>query len=347
MSAEIDNKNHKITVLGGGSFGTAIANMVASNNYPVTLWMRDANNARNCREARENTPYLPGYKLSEQLSITADLNEALADSDIVFFSVPSKAFRQVAADAARLMGPDTMAVSTTKGIEPNSFELMSKILEEELPTKRIGVISGPNLAKEIAAHQITATVIASDDTELCGLVQQLLGSRYFRVYANSDRFGVELAGALKNIYALAAGLAAALEVGQNTTSVLITRSLAEMSRFAVQLGANPMTFLGLSGVGDLFVTCTSPLSRNYQVGFSLGKGKTLEQAIEDVGQVAEGVNTTRLVKEKSDEIGVYMPLANALYESMFNNQPIQQLMHSMMLAEQAHDVEFSALKEPH
>ncbi|MGS2724481.1 NAD(P)H-dependent glycerol-3-phosphate dehydrogenase [Porticoccus sp. GXU_MW_L64] len=338
-----DNNNHKVTVLGGGSFGTAVANMIACNNINVTQWMRDADNAKACQERRENSRYLPGYKLHDGLQVTTDLAQALQDSDVVFFSIPSKAFREVAVMAAPYMNAQTMAVSTTKGIEANSFELMSQTLEEELPTERIGVISGPNLAKEIVAQEITATVIASDDSELCEVVQQLLGSRYFRVYANADRFGVELGGALKNIYALAAGLAAALEVGQNTTSVLITRSLAEMSRFAVQLGANPMTFLGLSGVGDLFVTCTSPLSRNYQVGYALGKGKSLQQAIEDIGQVAEGVNTTRLVKEKSDELGIYMPLANAMYECMFNGCDIRQLMGNMMLAEQANDVEFSAL----
>ncbi|UTW45747.1 NAD(P)H-dependent glycerol-3-phosphate dehydrogenase [bacterium SCSIO 12696] len=338
------DNNHKITVLGGGSFGTAIANMIACNGFPVTQWMRDEANAKNCMDSGENSRYLPGYKLDSRLEVTADLEQALSGSDVVFFSIPSKAFRSVAAVAAAYMDSRTMAVSTTKGIEPNSFELMSQILEEELPTQRIGVISGPNLAKEIVAKQITATVVASDDNELCETVQQLLGSRYFRVYANADRYGVELAGALKNIYALAAGLAAALEVGQNTTSVLITRSLAEMSRFAMQLGANPMTFLGLSGVGDLFVTCTSPLSRNYQVGYAIGKGKTLEQAIEQVGQVAEGVNTTRLVKEKSDELDIYMPLANAMYECMFNGSSIEQLMGNMMLAEQSNDVEFSALK---
>ena len=340
MSAD----NHKITVLGGGSFGTAIANMIASNNYAVTQWMRDADNAERCLKDGENSRYLPGYKLDKRLRITADLQQALEGSQMVFFSVPSKAFRSVAAMAAPYMDANTMAVSTTKGIEPSSFQLISQILEEELPSKRIGVISGPNLAKEIVAQEITATVIASDDGELCETAQQLLGSRHFRVYANNDRFGVELGGALKNVYALAAGLAAALQVGQNTNSVLITRSLAEMSRFAVQLGANPMTFLGLSGVGDLFVTCTSPLSRNYQVGYALGKGKSLEQAIDSVGQVAEGVNTTRLVKEKSDELGIYMPLVNAMYERMFNDCSIEQLMGNMMLAEQANDVEFSALK---
>lgn len=337
------SKTHQIAVLGGGSFGTAVANMIAGNGHPVRLWMRDQENARRCRETRENQPYLPGYQLDERLVITSDLAKALTDSDIVFFSVPSKGFRGVAQAAAVHIKPGAVVISTAKGIEPaNGFKLMSQILDEELHDVRIGVISGPNLAKEIANHEITATVIASRDSEVCKLVQGLLSSRYFRVYANTDPYGVELAGTLKNIYAIEAGIVAALGVGQNTMSVLITRSLAEMSRFAVKLGANPMTFLGLSGVGDLFVTCTSPLSRNYRIGYALGQGKDLEAAIAEVGQVAEGINTTRLVKEKADELGIYMPLATALYESMFNKKSIQELMRGMMLAEQANDVEFIA-----
>lgn len=332
----------KIAVLGGGSFGTAIANMIAANGHDVTLWMRDSTNVVQCRQQRENVNYLPGYRLEDNLKFTSDLQEALQGAQVVFFSVPSKAFRQLAQQACPLLPEGTIAISTAKGIEANTFKLMSEILEEELPQVRVGVISGPNLAKEIAKKAITATVIASSDVELCRSVQQLLGSRYFRVYANKDRFGVELAGALKNIYAIAAGMASAMHMGQNTISVLITRSLAEMSRFAAKLGANPMTFLGLSGVGDLFVTCTSPLSRNFQVGHALGEGATLEEAIEKVGQVAEGINTTRIIKEEAEQLGIYMPLVSALYETMFNRRPVSEVLTSLMLAEQSTDVEFIA-----
>ena len=218
--------------------------------------------------------------------------------------------------------------------------LPSEILEQEIPHCSVGVISGPNLAREIAQFEITATVIASENAELCERIQTLLGSQYFRVYANHDRYGVELAGALKNIYAIVAGIAEAMDVGQNTKAVVLTRSLAEMSRFAVHLGANPLTFLGLSGVGDLYVTCTSPLSRNFRVGLALGQGKTLDQAVSQVGQVAEGVNTTKLVKEKADDLGIYMPLASALYATLFEQRSILESLQSMMLAEQNTDVEF-------
>ena len=333
-------KNNKITVLGGGSFGTAIANMIASNGHPVTLWMRDAENARHCMEAGENTPYLPGYKLDPRLQVSADLESALAEASVVFFSIPSKSFRGVCQQVAALIPAQTIVVSTVKGIEGDSFKLMSDILAEELNQPRIGVISGPNLAREVAAREITATVIASIDQAVCETVQNVLQTAFFRVYANNDMYGVELAGALKNIYAIAAGMAASLKVGQNSVGVLITRSLAEMTRFAAHLGADPMTFLGLSGVGDLFVTCASDLSRNYRIGYALGEGKSLEQAIEDVGQVAEGVNTTRIVKEKAEELGINMPLASGLYDVMFKGGSLPRVLLRVMLSEQPDDVEF-------
>ncbi len=333
-------ENNKITVLGGGSFGTAIANMIASNGHPVTLWMRDAENARHCMDASENTPYLPGYKLDPRLQVSADLEAALDGASVVFFSIPSKAFRGVCQQVAGLIPAQTIVVSTVKGIEGDSFKLMSEVLAEELNQPRIGVISGPNLAQEVAAREITATVIASADQAVCQTVQEVLQTAFFRVYANNDMYGVELAGALKNIYAIAAGMAASLNVGQNTVGVLITRSLAEMTRFAAHLGADPMTFLGLSGVGDLFVTCASELSRNYRIGYALGEGKSLEQAIEDVGQVAEGVNTTRIVKEKAEQLGINMPLASGLYDVMFKGGSLPRVLLRVMLSEQPDDVEF-------
>jgi len=327
-------------VLGGGSFGTAIANMIASNGNPVTLWMRDADNARHCMEVGENTPYLPGYKLDPRLQVSADLEAALEGASVVFFSIPSKAFRGVCQQVAALIPAQTIVVSTVKGIEGDSFKLMSDILAEELNQPRIGVISGPNLAQEVAAREITATVIASADQSVCQTVQEVLQTAFFRVYANNDMYGVELAGALKNIYAIAAGMAASLKVGQNSVGVLITRSLAEMTRFAAHLGADPMTFLGLSGVGDLFVTCASELSRNYRIGYALGEGKSLEQAIEDVGQVAEGVNTTRIVKEKAEQLGINMPLVSGLYDVMFKGGSLPRVLLRVMLSEQPDDVEF-------
>ena len=331
----------KIAVLGGGSFGTAIANMVAENNYSVTLWMRSEDSLKQIESTGENSNYLPGYQLNKSLNLTTDLNYALQQVDVVFFAVPSSSFRKLARRAKDLLSSDTLLISTAKGIEADSFMLPSQILEEEIPQCEVGVISGPNLAAEIAQFQITATVIASESDALCARVQELLASNYFRVYANHDRYGVELAGALKNIYAIVAGIAESMNAGQNTKSVVLTRSLAEMSRFAAQLGANPLTFLGLSGVGDLYVTCTSPLSRNFRIGNALGRGESLEQAIASVGQIAEGINTTKLVKQKSEQLGIYMPLASGLYSTMFEGLSIVESLKAMMLAEQNTDVEFT------
>lgn len=333
---------HKIAVLGGGSFGTAIANMVANNGFPVTLWVRDPIQAKEMADSHENSRYLPGYQLSESLNISTSIETALTGADSVFFVVPSKAFRDVARQVKPYLAENSMVVSAAKGIEAETFKLMSQILVEELEHMRVGVLSGPNLAQEIINKEITASVVASPDDELCDQVQGLLGSPYFRVYANHDQFGVELAGALKNIYAIAAGMAAEMRLGMNTTSVLITRSLAEMSRFASRLGANPMTFLGLAGVGDLFVSCTSPLSRNFRVGMQLAHGASIEEALATVGQVAEGVNTTRIVKHKADELGVYMPLASALYDVMYNSLTIKKAIGRMMEADQNDDVEFTS-----
>ena len=330
-----------VAVLGGGSFGTAMANMIAANGHAVTLWMRDAEAAANTTASRRNSRYLPDYALEESLQISADLATAVSSAEVVFFAVPSKSLRQLASDVAPLVADRAGLVSMAKGVEADSFLLPSQIIEQELPNHDIAVISGPNLAAEICQRQITATVVASDSASLCAKVQELIASDYFRVYANSDRFGVELAGALKNIYAIVAGVVAAMGMGQNSRAVMLTRSLAEMSRFAVQLGADPMTFLGLSGVGDLYVTCSSPLSRNYQVGFELGNGKGLDEAIAAVGQTAEGVNTTRLVVAKAAELGVYMPLANALAAILFEQRSIGSLLRDMMSAEQGHDVEFA------
>lgn len=335
----------KVAVLGGGSFGTVIANISAQNGHAVSFWMRSEELVSEVNRQHENTQYLPGYKLSERVVATEDMAAAVTDSDIIFVAVPSSSFRQVVKDMVAHASPDAILVSTTKGIEAGSFKLMSQILSEEAPGARVGVLSGPNLAKEIASNMLTGTVIASSHEEVRQTVKTILKSESFRVYTNDDMFGVELGGSLKNIYAIIAGMAAAIGMGHNTNSMLVTRSLTEMARFGSELGADPMTFLGLAGVGDLVVTCSTPLSRNYRIGLALGKGKSIEEAVEEVGQVAEGVNTVKLVKEKADEMGVYMPLANGLYHIIYEGESIKKIISSLMLSEQSLDVEFAAKDE--
>ncbi|WP_137885515.1 NAD(P)H-dependent glycerol-3-phosphate dehydrogenase [Pseudomonas sp. 2FE] len=328
-----------IAVLGGGSFGTAIANLLAENGQRVQQWMRDSEQAEAIRVNRENPRYLKGVKIHPGVEPVTDLAASLAACELVFVALPSNALRTALQPFAEQLA-GKLLVSLTKGIEAQSFKLMSQILEDIAPQARIGVLSGPNLAREIAEHALTASVIASEDDALCQRVQAALHGRTFRVYASGDRFGVELGGALKNVYAIIAGMAAALGMGENTKSMLITRALAEMTRFAVKLGANPMTFLGLAGVGDLIVTCSSAKSRNYQVGFALGEGLSLEEAVARLGEVAEGVNTLKVLKAKAEELQIYMPLVAGLHAILFEGRTLAQVIELLMRAEPKTDVDF-------
>lgn len=328
-----------VAVLGGGSFGTAVANLLAQNGVPVRQWMRDPAQAQAMREHRENPRYLKGIGLHEGVEPVSDLLATLKACDLIFVALPSSALRSVLAPHADLLRGKGL-VSLTKGIEAQTFKLMSQIVEEIAPQARIGVLSGPNLAREIAEHALTATVVASEDELLCQQVQAVLHGKTFRVYASSDRFGVELGGALKNVYAIIAGMAVALGMGENTKSMLITRALAEMTRFAVSQGANPMTFLGLAGVGDLIVTCSSPKSRNYQVGYALGQGLSLDEAVSRLGEVAEGVNTLKVLKAKAQQAQVYMPLVAGLHAILFEGRTLNQVIENLMSAEPKTDVDF-------
>lgn len=328
-----------VSVLGGGSFGTALANIISANGHETYLWMRDQERAQEAQRTRENSVYLPGVTLHEKLGVTADLPGCVKRSDLVVISIPSESFREVARRVAPYLNSGTIVISTTKGIEVDGFHLMSQILEEELNSVRIGVLSGPNFASEIVQNQFTGSVIASEDDEVAHCVQRVFSSATFRVYRNHDRYGVELGGALKNIYAIVTGMAASLGCGHNTMAMLLTRSLAEMGRFARKLGANPTTFLGLAGVGDLVLTCTSDLSRNYRIGQAIGQGKSLEAAIREIGQVAEGVNTLKIVKRKADELEVYMPLVSGLYGVLFEGRDILTVVNGLMTGEMSSDVD--------
>lgn len=328
-------------VIGGGSFGTAIANILADNGHRVRLCLRDSSAVSEIRETGINSRYLPGYRLNPALEPTTDLEASVADSRLVFIAVPSRSSKDVLVQMTPHLREDAILVSCTKGIWEDGFLLMSQLVRRETGSSRVGVLSGPNLAKEVAARMLTGSVIASDHPEVREVVQDVLSCSYFRVYANQDMFGVELAGALKNIYAIATGMADALGLGQNTKAMLITRSLAEMSRFAGRLGGNPLTFLGLAGVGDLVVTCSSPLSRNYQVGFRIGQGASIKDAQASLGQTAEGINTLRVVKSRADELGVYMPLVSGLYDILFAGEPLQEVIRRLMTGAQNTDYEFT------
>jgi glycerol-3-phosphate dehydrogenase (NAD(P)+) len=332
--------SHTVAVLGGGSFGTVIANIIAGNGNRVSLWLRNAGRADAINQQRRNLEYLPEYPLHDALSATVSLREAVDGVDIILVAVPSKSFREVVRELSGLVCGDAVLISLTKGIEAKGFRLMSEILKEEMPDNPLGVLSGPNLAGEIAAGHVTGSVIASEIPAVNRMIHDLLHSDTFLIYSSRDMYGVELGGALKNVYAILAGVAAALELGENTVGMMLTRSLAEMSRFAVHMGANPMTFLGLAGVGDLFVTCSSLLSRNYRVGVALGKGQPLDDVLKSMDQVAEGINTLNLLKAEADRREVQMPLVNGLYAMLYEHRPVTDVFDDMIHTEQAQDVEF-------
>ena len=329
----------RIAVLGGGSFGTAMANIATKNGCQVTMWVRDKSVVRSLQKTYINKKYLPNHKLDKRLKFSHDLAESVQNKDIILVVVPSSAVRETLRNIAPYITHQAV-ISLTKGIEKQSFALMSEIIQEELPHVNFGVLSVPNLAAEIMDNMPSATVIASHSEPLRTAVQTALHSAFFRVFASDDVKGVELGGALKNIYAVAMGMANAYHVGDNTKAMLLTRALAEMSRFGVAVGANPLTFLGLSGVGDLYATCNSTLSRNYQIGNMLGKGIALEDAIKKLGQTAEGVNTIKEVHEKASELGVYMPITHALYAVLYENKAALGVALNLMETGFRSDVEF-------
>lgn len=336
----------RVAVVGAGNFGTVIANIVAARGHRVELWLRDPERAEEMARLRENRRYLPGHTLHDGVRPVTDLAAAVAEAALVFVAIPSASFEEVAVGMAPHLAPGTFLLSTTKGLVPvaesadGAFLTMSDLLARHCPQARIGVLSGPNIAEEIASGSFTGTVVASPDDALRDFVQATVHSRSFRVYSNPDMQGVELAGALKNIYAIASGMAAALGAGQNTSAMLVTRGLGEMSRLAARLGADPMTFLGLAGVGDLMVTCSSPLSRNYALGRAVGEGRSLEEAQRELGRLAEGVNTIALVHRRARALGVDMPIVQGLHEILFEGHPLAEVLIRLMLAEQRHDVEF-------
>ena len=332
----------RAAVIGAGNFGTVIANILARNGCETYLWLRDEQQLQDMLRDGENRRYLPGYKLADGVQPTSDIDLAVSASELLFITVPSASFREVAKVMSGYTTPGAYVISGTKGVESMSFRLMSQIVKEEITQAAVGVLSGPNLAEEIAAGKFAGTVIASEDEKLVATVQEHLQSSRFRVYGNSDVYGVELGGALKNIYAIICGMATTLQVGQNALAMVMTRSLAEMNRFAQSLGANAITFLGLSGVGDLIATCTSPHSRNFQLGSELAQGLSLDEAQEKLGKLAEGVNTLEVVYRKKEELNVYMPLADSAYRVLFRNENILTVIGELMTSQQQPDVELVA-----
>ena len=300
----------RAAVLGAGSWGTAFAKVLADAGTEVTIWARRERVAAHIREHGVNDEYLPGVRLPDGLGATSDPAEALKGADLVILSVPSQSLRGNLADWAPFIGPDATLVSLMKGIELGTTKRMSQVIVETagVPADRVAVVSGPNLAPEIAAQQPAATVVACADMDRATDVQRAVTTPYFRPYTNTDVIGCELGGAVKNVIALAYGIAHAMGLGDNIKAALMTRGLAETARLGVALGADPMTFAGLAGMGDLVGTCMSPLSRNRTFGEHLGRGETLEQAQVSTRQTAEGVKSCLAIRDLARAHGVEMPI---------------------------------------
>ena len=330
----------KVVVLGGGSFGTVLANLAASNGYKVALWVRDSDQALRINSEGANTIYHPELKLSNNIQASDNLNEIMKDASIIFIATPSIVFNQIINRISGLVENKAYVISCTKGILGDPFRSLSDAISLKI-NNTIGVLSGPNLAKEIADKKVAGTVIACSDNELINAVKKVLSSQTFKIYSSNDLQGVELAGALKNIYAIICGIADALEVGENALGLILTRSMAEMSRFAVAKGANPITFLGLSGMGDLVATCTSKLSRNYQLGFNIGNGMNLEDAKKEIGQVAEGIRTLEVIRNESLKLNIKMPLVESLYNIISSGFDSDTLINDLVNNPNEVDVEFT------
>jgi glycerol-3-phosphate dehydrogenase (NAD(P)+) len=297
-----------VTVLGGGSWGTTVAALAATNTETL-LWARDPDVADEINVDHRNTRYLDDAVLPESLRATSDLVEAAEFADVLVVGVPTQFIRGVLADAATHVRPSVPVLSLAKGLEARSRKRPTQIIAEELPGNPVGLMAGPNLAREVLGGFAAAAVIATPDDSVAQALQPLFRTTNFRVYRNLDLLGSELGGVLKNIIAIASGMADGLGVGDNTRALVITRGLAEMTRLGEAMGADARTFAGLTGMGDLMATCMSPLSRNRRVGEALARDRTLDEVLEDMGQVAEGVKTARPVMQLATEFDVFMPIA--------------------------------------
>ena len=329
----------KISVLGGGSWGTVLAYLASLNGHSVHLWMRDKEAAKEINKNKCNKKYMPNLDLGPNVTASSQIQD-ISESETIIFCVPSDAFREVSKLATEFIKENSHLVTATKGVEKEGFSLMSNILEEHYPKNPIGILSGPNLAEEIALQHLSGTVIASKNKLLRNSLIKDLSTNFFKVYENEDPYGVEMGGALKNIYAIACGIADGLDSGENTVGMIMTRGLGEMGRLATDLGANPQTFLGLSGVGDLITTCASPLSRNHQFGKLIGIGLSVDEAKKKIGQTIEGLKTLKVVKIISDEHKVEMPIVDSLYKIIYKGSSLNGSIQNVLGKDMIKDVEF-------
>jgi glycerol-3-phosphate dehydrogenase (NAD(P)+) len=328
--------SEQVAVVGAGSWGTTLANLLAKKGHEVRLWSFEEDVTAAIHKTRENTIYLPGVSLDGRLQATSDLSGAVRGAGVVVSVSPSQHVRGVMSSAVSDLGDGVLVVSASKGIETRSLETMDEVLSDVLPEglrRGLTFLSGPSFATEVAQEHPTAVTVASRATENARRAQELFQTDYFRVYTSHDVVGVELGGALKNVMALAAGMVSGLGLGHNTRAALITRGLAEMSRLGMALGANPLTFAGLAGMGDLILTCTGELSRNRAVGYALGQGRSLGEVLGEMRMVAEGVETSRAAHALAEREGIEMPIVAEVHAVLFEDRSPADAVRNLMLRE--------------
>src|SRR5882724_9567030 len=326
----------RAAVIGGGSWGTALACVLGHNGHDVVVWSHDAEVARALAKTHENPKYLPGMALPKRVTGTHDLAEANAGAELVVAANPSHVTRAVMREALASLPKATPIVCATKGIENDSLLTMNEVLEDVLPAEMhpyLVCLSGPSFAKETVLKQPTAVVVASPWEKMAQRVQRWFSNEYFRVYTSIDVAGVELGGSLKNVCAIAAGISDGMGFGSNTRAAIMTRGLAELVRLAVKKGANPLTLAGLAGMGDLVLTCTGELSRNRTVGHEMGRGRKLEEVLATLGHVAEGVKTAKSAYELANNLGVEMPITREVYSVLYEDKSAQQAVKDLMARE--------------
>ncbi len=331
-----------VIVLGAGSWGTALAMVLADNGYRVRLWAHKLQQINEINNLHTNEKYLPGVTLSKNIIGYSSLEEALEEAETIILAVPTKAIREVMKQIRGIITKPITIVHVSKGIEPDTFKRVSEVIKEELPSEllvNVVVLSGPSHAEEVSKRQPTTVTVACEDLNAAEKIQDMFINQHLRVYTNPDIIGVEIGGALKNIIAISAGITDGLGYGDNAKAALITRGLAEIARLGVAMGANPLTFAGLTGIGDLIVTCTSIHSRNWRAGNLLGKGQSLEDVLENMGMVVEGVRTTKAAYQLAKKMNVSMPITDALYDVLFNQKNPKEAVDVLMARGKTHEME--------
>ncbi len=327
---------NKVCVIGGGSWGSAMAIHLGRLNLDTKLWIREIEVYEEIIRTKENKTFLPGIIFPSAVSVFHDLQDAISDTAFLFIAVPSHFCRDIYTRIAPFLTSAHSIVSLTKGIEENSLKRMSEVMEEVFPSgfqSQIAVLSGPSFAREVAESHPTAVVISSKNPELTKKIQVLVSNLYFRAYSSDDMIGIELAGASKNVIAIATGISDGFGFGSNSMAGLVTRGLAEMTRLGLKLGGRPETFAGLAGIGDLVLTCTGKLSRNRYVGYELGKGKTLEEIVSGMKMIAEGISTTKSVRQLAQSKKVEMPICEQVFQIIYRRKDPKEALYDLMSRE--------------